>query len=266
MPEFIKSHMERRGAEEGLDFSGFEKSDLNYREGREKLHFNFQFSSGELFEATEENGQARFVITKDGQEVFDFKSLLPQDFKFRTPEYWLNLKQNNPEAPAGFKVNPEKFKDEAAGVWQCGEKFISVGRITSIKDVLALLHEVGHSKTRSFGSRFTEQSSNDQQSAKLESANERLAWAEALKIIRKVNKDLGVDLTEGFSDQQEMKDYIYTCLASHRYMAELKSAGTFRQMLAYLDVKPVNTNLKWLDKLFDKRKLTKKVDKQVGQE
>lgn len=255
MSEYIRSYIDKRVDEEGLDVSDFNKEDLNYREGGEKLHFEYQFFSGEIFKATENNGEAKIVILRDGQEVFNFKEELPSGVKLVTPEYWLRLDRRDKDAPSGFKRDPEGFRNEVAGQWQCGEGFISVGKMVSLKDIFALLHEIGHSNKIIFEPKSAQ---DKREAAELLSGSERSAWVEALRTAKKISSKLRIDLFEGFSDKDDLKRYIYTCLSSHRYLTELKSAGTFRLVLDFLEIKPINTDIKWLDKLFDKRKLFKK--------
>jgi len=252
MSEFIRNYIGRRAEEENLDTSLLRKEDSEYVEGRERLKYKYQFSSGELFEATEDVGEAKFVILRDGKEIFNFKELVPEGFKFLTPKYW-----PNPVESDGL----EKRQGESIrGKWACGEDAISVGKFDSIRDVVALLHEIGHSKGKiPFMERQTAHIMGEKKrEIELYSQEERSAWAEALKAARKVDRDLGVDLFEGFYDTEDLKEYIYTCLTTHRYLAELQAAGKLDIILNVLGLKSINQNSEWLGKLFDKRKLTNK--------
>ena len=259
MAEYFGEQIRRRADEEGLDISGFKRRDLEYVEGREKLNYRCQLSSGEFFEATEDNGEAKFVILRNGQEIFNFKDLVPKEFKFVTPQYWLNLNEFDKDAPSAFREDPAGYRREMQGEWQCGANFISVGEVTSLRDILSLLHEIGHYYEDFSTLGDSKKESDKKEAAKLSSKSERGAWAYALNSARKINKDLKVDLFEGFPDKEKLKEYIYTCLSTHRYMAELESSGVLRVALDILGIKPINhKNMKWLDDLFDKRKLIKK--------
>ncbi len=259
MAEYFGEQIRRRADEEGLDISEFKRSNLEYAEGREKLNYRCQLSSGEFFEATEDNGEAKFVISRDGKEIFNFGDLVPKEFKFATPQYWLNLNESDKSAPPRFKEDPEGYRKEVQGEWQCGENFISVGEVSSLQDILTLLHEVGH-YYEDFSTLGNDKKEGDKkEAAKLSSKSERAAWAYALNFARKISKDLNIDLFEGFSDREDLKKYIYTCLSTHRYMAELESSGVLMVAMDILGIKSINPKkMKWLDSLFDKRKLIKK--------
>jgi hypothetical protein len=256
MSEIIGNYIGRRLDEEGLEPSEFQGRDLEYIEGREKLKYKYEFSSGEFFEATENGGEAKFIISREGKEIFNFKNLLPSGFKFVTPEYWINLSEFDENSPANFRANPQEYKKDNQGNWTCGPDFISVGKVTSLRDVMAILHEMGHArKTGGIGIHLTGDKKEEMEQM---SQEERIAWAEALKLAKIISNGLGVNLFEQFSDLEDLKKSIYTGLATHRYLAELKANGMLRIVLDVLGVKDLNSKIDWLDKLFDKRKLIKK--------
>ncbi len=255
-----QEYIRDRAKEEGVDFSGLSKKDRGFREGREKLRFNGQFSTGETFAASENKGEANFGIIKDGKEVFNFKDLLPEGYKFTTPEHWINLDESSADAPFDFKTDPTKFRQEVQGIWQCGDKFISVGKITSLQDIVALLHEVGHSRENPAELRQAQDIGDTKREAEISSQLERKAWAEALRDVRKIKEATGANVLEGFQDADDLDKYINTNMATHRYMAELKTSGTIRNVLQMLDIKTIfgTPTINKIDNLFDKKKPPKK--------
>jgi hypothetical protein len=259
MPEGANYHQEYirdRANEEGLDLRDLTKEDRNFREGKEKLRLNAQFSTGEVFSASEKDGEANFAISKDGKEVFNFKALLPEGYQFTTPEYWIKLEESDAAAPFDFKTNPQKFRQEVQGVWQCGDNYISVGKMTSLRDIVALLHEIGHSRENPSEFRRARDAGDTKKEVELLSGLEWQAWDEALKDAKIIKGNIGVDVLEGFKSPVELETFIDTCMATERYVAELKTSGGLRNALQLLGVKSIFgiKTIKEINDLFDKRK------------
>lgn len=250
--EYIDSRMEEDGF--NPNFAGKRVSE--WTEARRKLNFEKPFSGGILQATEDENGVASFkVLDLDGKKIImDFQDLAP-NFTFVTPTYWLNQKQ------------------KSRGDWGCDykNKLILIGEFSE-RGVLALLHEISHSKLDEamWYSKLKESSEglDVKNEAKIKSELERAVWADALKTVRQISEKKGINLLEGFSklddksklDQAELWKYIYSSLSSHRYSAELKDIGTLRLLLIYIFggkvvklLKIDGTDFKWLDKLFDKR-------------
>ena len=261
----FESYNTRRAEEEGLDLPKFRPSQ-EYVEGLKKLDFEHNFSSGETFKAVEdESGKASFFIQKNGKKIFDFKNLSPEEIKFVTPTYWKNLDNSDEYAPRGFRENPNAYREQTKGRWGYDAKFISVGEITSLKDVIFLLHEIGHSK-EDIGQvikwRKAIQKDEKVKAAELSSESERFAWSEALKMGREMKKNLGINIFEDFSNIDDIKELIYTSLSTQRYSAEADLSGIpegllRKIVLEILKINPKSKESESLDQLFDKRKLVK---------
>lgn len=263
MPEIFGDYSERRAEEEGLDASE-PKEDLDYIEGRKKLDFRHQFSSGETFEATEDDDGAKFIILKDGKGVFDFRDLVSSSRRFVTPQYLRRLSEasgSEEKTPYDFKINPEGYIKKVQGKWVINENFISIGEINSPKNIFALLHEIGHARTlQKYEPKMREvESENDiKKILTVASGAERAAWAEAIKIARKIKTNTGVDLFEAFSDSDDLKKYIYTNLSKQRYGAEVALTNVPKILLDIFRINPKSKKSEFLDGLFDKRKLVNK--------
>jgi hypothetical protein len=257
----VNEYVERRFKEEGLNPAEFLKDNKAFVEGKEKLNVDYKFSTGQTFKATESGGQAKFKILKDGKEIFDLADLAPKDLKFYTPTHWLGAGRFIGDASSGFGQIPEDDLRKIRGKWQRGETYISVGSINSMRNVLDLLHELGHKGAdRDIG--LAADRGDWEKVAELASKSERDAWANALKMAREVKNKTGVDLLEGFSGDDDIKRYIYTALSSYRFKAESNLSGIpteflRNQILGKYGIDPASKNSEWLDKLFDKRKLVR---------
>jgi len=257
-----KRYIERRFEEEGLDTSEFLGEGKAFREGKERLNLDYQSPNGWNFRATEGGGQAKFKILEHGKEVFDLGDLAPNGVKFFTPTHWLSSGRFTEMTANGVREIPEDRRRSLQGAWQRGEDFVSVGSMTSIRDVLPLLHELGHSGGSEDEIRNAKARGDWKKAAELVSKSERDAWANALKMAKKVKKDTGVDLLEGFSGDDDLKTYIHTALSGHRFLSEFELSGIPTDFLKDLilgkyKMDPASKGYEWLDKLFDKRELVK---------
>lgn len=271
MSEKFGNYIERRAAEEGVDIPEH-KENLDYVEGRKKLDFRRQFSSGEFLEATEDNGDAQFSLVRNGKKIFDFGRLATGVCRFVTPDGWSKLSEQaksgeyNQAVPDDFVKNPEDYKKMVQGKWMFNGRFISVGEVNSLKDIFALLHEIGHARTiKDYDPQMSEAERrwDTEKIIEISSEAERAAWAEAIRVAREIKNDLGVDLFEGFSSPDDLKKYIYSRLSVQRYGAEVSLSSvptTFLKRIVFdvLGVDPKTKKSKWLDDLFDKRQLLKK--------
>lgn len=184
---------------------------------------------------------AEFVIKKSDRVIFDFASLLPEGYKFITLDYYQGL----PE------VEQEKMK------WlgwsnHTDQKVIQTEVFDSPRDILTLLHEIGHasqdpgSKERAVrlkliqdyepiynpaGSKVTAPElyerlrDLEKKIVILTSRVERRAWAYAINTLRSLSKDTYLDFKELFPSLDSLKDYVYDCLASYRESCEWLTEG-----------------------------------------
>jgi hypothetical protein len=189
-----------------------------YAKGEKKLHFEYTFSTGEVLTATEnQEGEAQIVIRKNGETVLDFSEIVPGiKYHFYTPTYCLTR---------GISFTPD---------WSQVLSFsILIGDMRDPKSIALLLHEIGHSlekvktdhsdktdlaklwekhagpltkKYKDARRKLAEEISND----------ERSAWALGLNLARRLKKEKGIDLLEGFDDLEDLNSVIYTGLLSYR--------------------------------------------------
>lgn len=89
----------------------------------------------------------------------------------------------------------------------------------------------------------------------INSVLERLAWAEALHLIRRIYGEYSVNLLEAFPDFEAVQREIKTSLLTHRYQAEKNlHPGPIGFCKLTLGIAPTKEDLVFLRKLFDKSK------------
>jgi len=213
---------------------------IDFADGKIPFEYHYIFPSGEKLEATtDQDGCGHIEITKEGKVIFDFANLLPQDYKFITPAYF----QKFPEE--------ETFFDYLGNTWAIRhqDKLVLLGEIQSPRDILSLLHEIGHArvdkpeeihtceeldkefykelnqekkeeKTHSKKPRYRKKSDYEvlinEEIAKTLSTVERRAWAETIRMFRKIQKDTGIDFHNIFPSFSSMKNYVHEKLSSYR--------------------------------------------------
>ncbi len=223
----------------------------DYKIGNLKLHFESILKGGDEIRATEnENGMAKIVIERNGQTILDFKDFLAAGYKMVTPSYLVSHPEEEiPEQLIGtFAVSPQYH-------------LVLIGDIRDEKDLLPLLHEIGHigQGARSLLKPRAERGEGGVQQAKdyamKLSWRERDAWTKAIVLARRVKKENGVDLLEPFDNFDELKRYMYAALLSHRYSNEYfaKEGEGFSE-----------EDMKVFEELYDKGKFGK--DKPKNQE
>lgn len=208
----------------------------DFTEGKIPFEYHYNFpAGGELMATTDQNGIGQVGITKAGK-VFDFVSLLPAGYKFVTPAY--------------FKKHPdeETLFDYFGGTWanRHDGKVVLLGEFQSPKDILIFLHEIGHArgdkpeetaaheklereisdisiskaieedKAKSERIKTEYEILLDEDLAKVLSKVERRAWANAILMLRQIQKDTGVDMKAIFPDFTSVKNYVNNCLGSYR--------------------------------------------------
>ncbi len=292
----IKPYSERRAEEEGIEIPKIPEGEADYREGKQKLNFEYKFSSGEIFDAIENKDGTASIVIKQGEEtIFDFKKLLPPEIEFATPTSLRKL-----------PINAKNFISRGAmGKWKFipGTKFVSIGFFDGPRSIFALLHEIGHARLfgrneelkqkikytnipsrplgktleealadgtvvelmRDLDERFAEHQKNNEPSfqkrreIELESIEERSAWTEALKIAKGIRIKYNIDLLEGFKSFEELKRYTYSRLVTFRYKNEREFNKFYKRFWRiFLGEKPKQEELNFLEKLFDKVKYKKK--------
>ena len=194
-----------------------------YKDGKIKLNFKYEFPGGEILSATEDKeGKTSIIITKGKKKIFDFAKI--QNINFVTPSQLID----------------EGLKSD--GMWgnSNGQYEVKIGDMRDPKDIAILLHEIGHivrlkkgtgkfkefkefqyialgkeweEHTGAFSQRHSEYR---KKLAEAISDEERTAWAEGLKIARKLKKKTGINLLEGFRDLHDLQKVIYGALLTYR--------------------------------------------------
>ena len=135
--------------------------------------------------------------------------------------------------PEGWKI--KENNDSGTFAWVSGKEVwidIEEAKNEGWKYALSVLHEIGH--TLSFNTQkehlahiagkeyllLTRNVSDMELSEKLQSKDERDAWAYALKQIRKVLEELNIDMEEAFGGQSDMREYVHKHLLTYKKEAE----------------------------------------------
>ncbi len=218
-----KLHFEKMTPEARKKFKDEYFSRPEYIDGKVPFEYKHTFSSGEVLEAfQDEEGIGHVIIQRDGKTIFDFSKFLPPDFLLVTPKY--------------FQKFPKKKQlFDSIGEWEANfnRRLIFLGDFKSLKDILSLLHEIGHMENNTpedtedrrrllVGSPDDDFSvlpravSSEKKLAKLHSKIEREAWAWAIFAIRKAERDTGIKLSEIFPKFSDLKKYINDCLGGYR--------------------------------------------------
>lgn len=216
--------------EPSFERSGFLEVPPGYSSTETRIEYHYVFPSREILEAKEQPDGTVQIVIKSGENVFfDFIQLLPGGYKFVSYPYVAHLeKETGEDVPwVGWLAVPK---------W----KHIQIGDFESPKDILGLLHEVGHitnyeleergvKKERVEHERFRLKDEeveyagdtelftlHQEEIAKVISRTERDAWAYAARILRKLNRELKIDLKDLFPDQKSVKKVIDEDLATYR--------------------------------------------------
>lgn len=203
-----------------------------YLMGEIPLEFSYSFPGGEKFKASQDDkGVAKITIERNDQIIFDVADILPQEWKLVTPWY---LKRSMPEK---FQEFHRFRKDWSADL---REHIIIVGTSESPKDFFVLLHEIGHARTMlpsdeedrekivekafKFFSKIekTERLYLLRELIKIDSRRERNAWAWALRTFRELQRRKNIDFKNIFPTRNDARQFIDSCLASHRWGAEIR--------------------------------------------
>ncbi len=202
-----------------------------------------------------EEGQAfkyepiEIILEQKGKNILDFKEFLPKNYKIVLVD-------------KGTEKQEKKSTGNTQNVWEHDPvaKFIVVPREwdEKSKDILGLLHEIGHSLDKDIfaknyhasywfniaskieESKTKENNQNEllkkakKQYLKLRSGMERYAWAKALVLARRLKKETEIDLLKPFQGKtaaetrENLEKYIhgiYSLGASEKWYFGSKSFG-----------------------------------------
>lgn len=254
----FETYSNKRAREEGVKGLSLEpdKTSKEYKEGLKKLNFEHQLSTGETIYVSEnENGEISATVKSNDEIIVDLNKYLPPNVKMVSPSYLFS----SPEILTGVP-------DCKIGRWQYSRAgmLVTVGDMKDMRDILTLLHEIGHSRLapdiRSIKEFVELQRKNGVQSdEEISSMDERYAYAESIKIAREICSSTGIDLLEGFHDLKDLKESIYRKLIKYRYAAEYKENSVVENILVALFGKNTDSEQAiGLKELFDKRKYTTK--------
>lgn len=191
-------------------------------DGEIPLEYRYTFPGGEEFRVRQDDsGKGIITLEKDGRIVFDFASLLPEQWRFVTPIY--------------FKKHPDRKWHNMYIPWTFNleHKLIMLGDFKTPQDILGLLHEMGHAESttmedlesrhncakQAFSIRKQGKAppvSLEEEYARITSKIERLAWAWAVRIMKDIQAFAGVNLRSLFPKFANLKKYINDQLATYR--------------------------------------------------
>ncbi len=227
--------------------------------------FSYTFKTGEVIKSKKwNNGLIDIVVESKNGNGFNLNDFLPKGYKIVTKRYVEKLWQNKP----GYLNSLEEVGDFAC-IHE--EKLILINKITNPKQILGILHEIGHAMDDSekfeiqnvFHNVIMQSEIREKLpklSNKISSESERNANANALKLYRTIKQKFNIDLLEAFDSFSEIQEFIYTFLAHYRYNAELEfqdskeakgwSNSKLNELLGKKDYS-------FLEKLYDKNKLSR---------
>ena len=206
-----------------------------YQTGELKVDHEFTLPEGSIVRSREDKeGFVQIVLEKPDGSLVDFSDFLPPDWRFVSPTWCLRKE--------GLK--------RMAGMWFSHEenKIVSVGEIKNPESILALLHEIGHTK-RPLDAEYKKAMFKDFGRSEpfhhKRSSRERNAWADAIKIMRTLREE-GVDFFELFS-WDKIKTLMFATLAYHRLCIKLEKELEMTKK----DPEFGEKDLAYLEKLFD---------------
>ena len=209
--------------EESERLEHFAKS--KFRTGELSFDFNFSFPNGIKIEGHQDKkGIGHVRIRGEKKIIFNAEELLPSGWKFVTPAYF----EKSPEE--------ETLDDYLFDTWSTSydRKLILLGQMDSPKEILTLLHEIGHSINDSLEDlKIMKQLLEEkkavknrkdlvyktllgEEEAKISSKVERRAWAYAIKMLKKIAREADIDLDLFFANFNDLKRFINDSLATYR--------------------------------------------------
>ncbi len=220
-------------------------SSQDFKLGKEKVCNQFVLSNGGgvINSNEDENGIVKIILNLKNGVVLDFSNLLPDGWKFVSPTFLI-----------------KSGKEKVAGVWSANleQKTISVGEIKGTESVFALLHEIGHALDKEKMKKANEVYENYGESRSFNSFSssaERVAWANAINLMRKLRDD-GINLFE-FIGWEDFRSFMYKSLADHRIVASLDEIQSAKETQKFVEklgghYKFEDVDIEYLKKLFDK--------------
>jgi len=236
-----------------------------YVEGKIKLNFEHQFSTGEVFKAHEDSeGNVAIILERDGKIIFNFKDLFIGSFLTPT------LIQRQVASGAIDNYDAQIM----TGQWAADalKDIVNIGDMDDPKDIFILLHEIGHSfqkrekqkrkimEKKQYGLFLSRGRKKEFVTGLIKNSSdmERGAWAWALNTARRIQKQHQVNIFEVFKDSDEFEKFIYGALITYRQgnakeLNELAEEGGIG--FGPLRWLPEPIDIKRLASLFDKERL-----------
>ncbi|MFA6301329.1 MAG: hypothetical protein WC609_03190 [Candidatus Paceibacterota bacterium] len=253
------------------------KSRPDYKLGILKLDFKYEFSSGEVLKASEdEKGIAHIFIKNRDETVVNFSKLLPPGYKFVTPSYLIR----RPELLSSISGN--MLGDAVLNGWLTypPDKIIIIGDMQAPSSVFALLHEMGHTYQEINSPESLPQEEEKKNNGKKDtseisqkisnySEKERNAWFRAIQIARQIKREKNINLFEIFKEKKEFIEFMYGTLLTHKVQGRLRLAyhageeeAVKHILLTMFDKYDTeDTENKFLEGFFDKGRLRPKKEK-----
>ncbi len=204
---------------------------IEYKEGKKRLHFTHRFSTGHNLEVSEnDEGLVSFVISFEGKTLIDLSKshFIGPGYKVVSPSYLISHNIVSEKIGDFYTSVPDNDQEEA---------LIVMGDMRSPYHILSAIHEIGHSWVPNIPTAKETILDRKQkrpvdaphshvplgEKAELISYLERTAWAAALRIVRVVKEEYGLDLFESFKSREKIRKQIMLSMASYRYDLEEKT-------------------------------------------
>jgi hypothetical protein len=213
MSDYFIERLNEEGSEQLSEEISLLEPRPEYVEGKIKLALTHEYSNSGVLHCTENDDGVAAITLTSPNKVIDF-SEFTKGYKFVTPSFWL---------AHGYKKGFGNFEVDYK------RQVVSLGDMRSARDLLSVLHEIGHLQNSS----FTIIGGNSVELSKRNSQVEREAWADALNLCRKIKQQAGTDVLEVFKNFEDVKKYIYASLVTYRYSVE--DPNTMDELRKYFD-------------------------------
>ena len=195
-----------------------------------ELKYDYTFPDGKKFVVIQqEDGTASLSLARNGETIFNFSELLPDGYIFITKDY---IQQ----------FNGQHGVQERWVGWVAYHKYkhIQIGDFETPKDIVDVLHEIGHAQnyTQEESKPEGEQAerslwqfainheeseegidfsvAQEKEITKLQSKSERNAWAFALRAVRDLEGKGIIDLNLLFNSFDDLKDLVDAKMATYK--------------------------------------------------
>lgn len=211
----------------------FDKKNLNEQSvqpdsGEKRANFFYEFPGDKSIEVHQnKEGEIEIILSENRKKIFDFKELLPPGFKFINHEL-------------AEKITSDAIRRRPGWVTNFPHAFIEIGEFSSPRNILSVLHEIGHAKydldseerqkllespqeaiSQSRSENKKDNVLAEEEYAKARSTAERRAWAYAINSMRELQKKFGLDIEKIFPSYADLKNYINSRLSGYREKAAL---------------------------------------------